>query len=754
MTSDQSSTESDSPQIDSPQTSGSPPTVQKKTSPTSSTKGGDLRPLRLTKQRNNNSNNRGSMISTSSTSSCGTPTTPSFGSPTRKSSSQNEEFQCRPIRLGRIASNSTMERRESDASSSVKKSSESRRTLEPQVEGRKSIDSERSKKSNESTASKAKATQILNLPIAKPSVSHGSNEPKFDDMIFAICLVDFHHQRGPEIQWWKSNYHPNYKPSLFKNIAFQALPDGSHLFEETFSNFNLVYDFDQQISIDDFNDVNDFKGDPRHLKTLFGCSCVRQVKTSDLSPEERERNKDITRSIVQKAIVIIVRKQPIFAKIKDKLSIIAKKTFNNFEVLEDLFSNLNDQFKIVGNQMYTELEHEEENYVNLNLKSAVTNFRSKFLIIFKSLLLEKKVLIYSNNNLEGLTQFQNNLISLIPNLINNLDGSGCPLIDYAETNGPLSKPLSLSTTSRSSMLRFFGLPLHIFNTKNSFWNPYLPLQQLNELSVQSFMVGCSNFLFLNQAIKYDVDILINLDLNEVTYPKTNYVPDDLRLTSLDRKFMTHLINSDQTAKDDFVGSDDYIRYQFEDYLNSLLSSMRYHQYLRRFGQPPPGFTAASRIHDFDAKFIDSWTKTLNFKIWNDMADDFIFNFVEPNHVAMEIKAEPYSINKNISNFINSFTSKAAPSNTTATNNPANEPVKIHKFIEDEPVIVNNEDENTEAPEEAATTTTIDELVDGFEKVGTDENKSTSGTPSIASESYAKRISSWTSSWGFGGASKK
>ena len=88
-------------------------------------------------------------------------------------------------------------------------------------------------------------------------------------MIFAICLVDFHHQRGPEIQWWKSNYHPDYKQGLFKNIPFQALPDGSHLFEETFSNFNLVYDFDQKQSIDDFNDVNNFKGDPRHLKTLF-----------------------------------------------------------------------------------------------------------------------------------------------------------------------------------------------------------------------------------------------------------------------------------------------------------------------------------------------------------------------------------------------------------------------------------------------------------------------------------------------------
>ena len=46
------------------------------------------------------------------------------------------------------------------------------------------------------------------------------------------------------------------------------------------------------------------------------------------------------------------------------------------------------------------------------------------------------------------------MLSLMPNLINNLDDSGCPLIDYAETNGPLSKPQSLNTTNRVSMLRF------------------------------------------------------------------------------------------------------------------------------------------------------------------------------------------------------------------------------------------------------------------------------------------------------------
>ena len=64
--------------------------------------------------------------------------------------------------------------------------------------------------------------------------------------------------------------------------------------------------------------------------------------------------------------------------------------------------------------------------------------------------------------------------------------------------------------------------------------------------------------------------------------------------------------------------------------------MRYNQYSERFGQPPPGFNEASHITEFNMKFIESW-KTQNFKIWNMMADEFIFNFIEPKHTALDLK---------------------------------------------------------------------------------------------------------------------
>lgn len=642
-----------------------------------------IKPIRLVKrqdQRKSSQHSRKSSISSltdrrlSQSSTESAVTTAQLSATTSNSKSSNDEFQCRPMRLG----------------------SAQRITLPTHS---------KFETSSNSLPIKRKSIKIKNLPIKTTEPTNIDTMVDDDicsDSIFAICLVDFHHQRGPEVQWWKSNYHQDYSPELFANLSFQALPDGSHLFEETFSNFNLVYDFNSKKSIDDLSGLNKYAGDPRNLKTLFGCSCIRQIKTKDLSPQELDNNKDITRSIIQKAIVVISRKQPIFTKIKEKLLIVTKTyfqqtDFSNYDLLINLFDNLNTTFKLSDfneevskRDSYLEDEEqknlqEEEYFINLDLKQSILKFKANFLIIFKSLLLDKKILIYSNNNLEVLTLFQNNLISLIPNLISNLDYSGCPLIDYIETNGPLSKPTSLVTTNRKSMLRFFGLPLQIFNTKNSFWNPYLPLQQLDELSVKSYMIGCSNLLFVNQAKAYKIDLIVNLDTNEISYP--NEFPEELALSSCDKKFINDLINKIDFNEDKFEGNDDYIRYQFEDYIVSLISTMRYHQYVERFNLPPPGFDNTSNVGDlslFNKKFIECWTNSNNYKIWNVMADEFIFNFANPQHLGDSI-VETNQAYKNISNFFNNFKSKgeAKPIPESSSNHQA----KAQKFIEDDPVSI-------------------------------------------------------------------
>lgn len=627
----------------------------------------------------------------------------SASGPQRKLSG-SDEFVCRPMRLGL------------GVNGQINRNSESKETW-PSRSGSMKLSSELSSPlSLPKRHSRHLSINIKKLPIVLPPHRLSMGDlAKWDDMIFALCLVDFHHVRGPEVQWWMSNYHSLYDrdDKLFRNLSFQALPDGSHLFEETFSNFNLVYDFDNCVSLDNLDDIESFKGNPNHLETLFGCLCVRQVKTTDLSNEELERNKDITRSIVQKAVVVISRKQPIFTKIKEKLSIITHSyfqqvNFTDFEVLEHLFENLNDSFKLVENEdqlkrpmlpnEYMLLENQmnekqEEFYVNLNLRHILQEFRSNILVILKALLLEKKVLIYSNDNLELLTQFQNNLIALIPDLLNHLELSGCPLSDYTERYSPLSKPSSLKTNDRLSMLRFFGLPLQIFTTKGSFWNPYLPLQQLDELSAETFMVGCSNLLIANQLTQFKVDVMIDLDKSQVTYPCGKL--DELSLSANDKKFISSLLSTHQIGES-YVGSDDYIRYQFEDYIRSLLSTTRMSQYIERFKSPPPGFDVQTNrnlgnLKSFGGQFVNAWFRTRNFKIWDALCDEFIFNFHDPCHIAFTFTDIAQS---NLTNFLSSF-KKAPPtlSLTDKANQYFSHAQKPQKFIPGE--IADDEKSNPE-----------------------------------------------------------
>lgn len=605
-----------------------------------------------------------------------------------------DEFVCRPmrLRLNPPSSDEVMRQTDLESRHSARNSSSNTESLKT---GSQVSESEAS---SQHSGSGAPPIHIKNLPLdPKPKQVRDSNE----DPVFAICVVDFHHVRGPEVQWWRSNYHKllDGNTDLFKNLPFQALPDGAHLFEETFSNFNLVYDFARHVSLDNQADIDAFDGNPNHLETLFGCSCVRQVKTQDLSPEELERNRDITRSMVQKALVVISRKQPVFTKIKEKLSIIThsffqQDSFANFDLLDSLFDNLNESLH-ADHQKATSLlsspkkpedlvdyqhnQEQEEYFVNLNLLDILALYGNNLLVILKALILEKKVLIFSNSNLELLTQFQNNLIALIPNLINNLELSGSPLCDYTEKHLPLEKPTSLRTNDRLSMLRFFGLPLQIFNTKGSFWNPYLPLPQLEELNADTVMAGCSNLLIVNQAAHYKFDILVNLDTSEVTFPQGR--PEDLRLSTLDKKFISVLLAKNKSAEG-YFGSDDYIRYEFEDYVRSLLATTRFHQYKEKFNLPPPGFDtlvdkSLGVLKAFNDEFIKSWFATKNYKVWNAICDELIFNFFHPAHLGSQMTAEavPY----NLGGIFGSLRKTQGPAKTQTTFSHNQKP---HKFIED------------------------------------------------------------------------
>ncbi|AEO60552.1 hypothetical protein MYCTH_2309831 [Thermothelomyces thermophilus ATCC 42464] len=239
-----------------------------------------------------------------------------------------------------------------------------------------------------------------------------------------------------------------------------------------------------------------------------------------------------------------------------------------------------------------------------------------------------------------LTQFS--LVSLIPRLLHNLQDSAGPELDSYERS--LTMPTSLRTSDRNSLLSYMGLPLQIFD-KGSLFGPYTPLQQLDILAdfgTKSYIVGSTNSLLLQQKDRYS-DILINLDEGtiNVTSPSLRAA---LQLSTPDRRWIDFITQNVNDTWDEanpsrpktmgYVGSEEFIRVQFEEYLLALISSVKYRAHLARHANNPRMLLPdidGDPSHDFGNDFVEAWSRTQNFRIWNSHTDSHLFDIVEPKH---------------------------------------------------------------------------------------------------------------------------
>lgn len=57
--------------------------------------------------------------------------------------------------------------------------------------------------------------------------------------------------------------------------------------------------------------------------------------------------------------------------------------------------------------------------------------------------------------------------------------------------GIVGRPTSFRSDDRQSTLRLMGLPLDIFG-RGAFFQPYLPLQEVDDLGAASWLVGTTN----------------------------------------------------------------------------------------------------------------------------------------------------------------------------------------------------------------------------------------------------------------------
>ncbi|BFZ61516.1 hypothetical protein YB2330_002582 [Saitoella coloradoensis] len=463
-----------------------------------------------------------------------------------------------------------------------------------------------------------------------------------EDNEITVCVVGFHHQRGPEVEY----VYPDRGQELPPLLSFCALPDGAHLTEEDFSYFTLPAvtsstTADSAKNGDgDKEDESEPEPRPKH-PTVFGISCNRQLKASELL----NRPADVTRSTIQKAVVVLSSK-PLFF-VRDKLGVVtrayfAQRDFEDRTIIQDLWESLGGLVGGKGGEGRGRVTENEWN-VGISLRELLGHFKLKTLILVKALLLERKILFFGSTT-EKLCTMQYALLSLLPEMMDHLEDASSPLFHTLETK--VKRATSLKTSNKASLHAYLGFPLQIFG-KGCFFGPYTPLQQLDMLEgpdTKAYLIGSTNALFLQQKDKH-AEIVVNVD-NATIEVYNPQLKDALLLTPSDKKWIEGLV-SDVTASESnltFTGSEDHIRAQFEEYLTNLLSTVKYdnfltrHQYYNMASDTPlmPD-VEGNPARDYGVAWIREWRKTKNYEVWGRMTDDELFDIMKLAAAAGELK---------------------------------------------------------------------------------------------------------------------
>ncbi|KAI0447952.1 transport protein Avl9-domain-containing protein [Xylaria telfairii] len=457
-----------------------------------------------------------------------------------------------------------------------------------------------------------------------PVVSDGSGDEGKPGFVPLVAVVDFHHHRGPEVERW-FGVEEGRDPAAewdWTLLPFMALSDGAHASTEDFSYFTLLRPATDGVP----------------ATSLFGISCTRQMDAAQLLV----RPPDVTRSTVQKAVVVIADTPQFFGMLRERLSIVTsawflQREFTDTEILRRFQDSLADEKE--RGQLSEELDRDQ--YLGMSLRELVREFRWQTLVLLKCCLLQPKMLFFGSR-CERLCMMQFSLISLIPGLLRNLQDCAGPDMNSYEKR--LCRPTSLRTSERNSLLAYMGLPLQIFG-KGSLFGPYTPLQQLDLLAdfgTKSYIVGSTNSLLLQQKDRYS-DILINLDEDTISITSPS-LRSALALSHSDRRWIDFITQEVNDTWDDanpqrpktmgYRGSEEFIRLQFEEYLLSLISSVKYHNYLAQNAGNPKAtlsYVEGDPSNDFGNEWIEYWMKTDNYRLWNMNTDSHLFDIVEPRH---------------------------------------------------------------------------------------------------------------------------
>ncbi|KAL8708858.1 MAG: hypothetical protein Q9220_006314 [cf. Caloplaca sp. 1 TL-2023] len=348
------------------------------------------------------------------------------------------------------------------------------------------------------------------------------------------------------------------------------------------------------------------------------------------------RPAEVTRSTVQKAVVVIAESPQLFGHLREKLSMVtgawfAQRDFTDVDILKKFQESLSQPIQHTEDDREVYLGFNPSPFVDgLSLRELIHEYKHQTLVLFKCILLQPK---YS-------------IISLIPLLLTHLSSAASPSL----STPPTPPPSSLKTSDRTSLLTYMGLPLHLFGA-GSLFGPYTPLQQLDLLldttQTKSYIVGSTNALLLQQEERYS-DVFVNLDESSI-HISSPALRSALVLSAADRRWIDFLtqtvtstwdpLNPSRPTTLAYLGSEEFIRLQFEEYLLALLASVKYHFYTtssttstnptltdHQQQQPQP-----DPIIDFNPEWLTHWQLTPSFALFNSTTDPHLFDIVEPRH---------------------------------------------------------------------------------------------------------------------------
>ncbi|XP_050304627.1 late secretory pathway protein AVL9 homolog [Anthonomus grandis grandis] len=245
-----------------------------------------------------------------------------------------------------------------------------------------------------------------------------------DPPILYVLVIGFHHKKGCQVEYSFPPLvpgAPNECPAGWKYLPTLALPDGSHNFEEDTVFFHLPS-----------------LTNPNH--TVFGISCFRQIPVDKL----KNKTSDITRTTVQKSVCVLSR-IPLYGQIQVKMALIThayfkEGDFSKVSILEDTFHHLN---AVLG-----QADIKQQTYVGLSTRDFILQWKHKAVLLFKLLLLEKRVIFFKSPVLPLCSTILT-LVSLFPDMIEKgLHQSACirlsrpmsPMPEFSDDDSPLSTP--------------------------------------------------------------------------------------------------------------------------------------------------------------------------------------------------------------------------------------------------------------------------------------------------------------------------